>query len=227
MTDSLLQQPDKTLQPNTAGGTSQSGTSKRRRRLTLLAVLGATALATTACSSAKSSSPPSQTTPSSVSTTTRNAHGTLAPTGVVTSVSPTALSIHAGSKTSTVAISSATKYKENSANVTLSAVKKGERVRIRLETTSATPTAATVLILAPSVTGTITAVDPTGFNLSTPKGTTETVTTSTTTTYRSGSHVASASSLHDGDRVRVTGQAVTPSASITALTVTILTPKAP
>ena len=147
------------------------------------------------------------------------------PSGVAISVSPTALTIRTTSATSTIGLASTTKYRENGTSVTASDLVVGDHVKIRLAKKSATPTAAIVVIVPPSVTGTVGALDATGFTLTTTSGKTDTVTTSSSTVYRSGKQSVSASSLHDGDRVRVSGQLSTATSSISAANVTILPAK--
>lgn len=161
---------------------------------------------------------------STAKTKSHSVHST-GPAGVVISVSPTTLTLHTKSATSTVGLASTTKYKENGADVPISDLVTGDHVKIHLAKTSATPTAALVVIAPPSITGTVSSLDTAGFTLSETGGKTEAVTTSATTVYRTGKQTTSASSLHDGDRVRVSGQLSPASGSIKGATVTILPAK--
>lgn len=219
--------PEGFVQRATPGRFEGAKGSRRTHRLASLGVLLAVAVGAAACSSGSSSAASSSSSAASsptVKAKSHSAHGT-GPSGVVISVNPTTLTLHTKSATDTVGLSSTTKYKEGGTDVTLSDLVVGDHVKIRLAKKAATPTAATVLIVPPSVTGTVGALSAAGFTLSTPAGKTDTVTTSAATVYRSGKQATSASSLHDGDRVRVSGQLSTASGSITAATVTILPAK--
>lgn len=189
---------------------------RRRHRLVAGGVLMAVAVAATACGSGTSSASVSA---STAKTTRGHRHGAAG--GLVSAVSPTSVTVRAKGATSTVALNAATKYREARRTVTASALVAGDRVRIRLVNGDAIPTAASVTIAPPSVTGTVGAVSAGGFTLTARTGPTRTVTTTSTTTYRMGKQTVSAASLRNGDRARVTGP-VGSSGAISATMVTIL-----
>ncbi len=205
-----------------APATNQPG--RRRHRLASLGVLTAVAVGAAACSSAASAAASSASSSAPASKTKTHAHHVAGPAGLVSAISPTSLAIRTKSSTSTVGLGAATRYKEGATVVPESDVVVGDHVKVRLVKSAATPTAASVLILPPSVSGTVGGISATGFTLHASNGTTHTVTTSSATTYRSGKAAASASSIHDGDRVRVTGQ-TSAAGSISAVTVTVLPAK--
>ncbi|MDA8268525.1 MAG: DUF5666 domain-containing protein [Actinomycetota bacterium] len=201
--------------------TCQSG--RQRHRLASLGVLAAVAMGAAACSSATSAAASSASASAPAAKT--HAHHATGPSGVVSAISPTSLVIRTKSTTSTVGLGPATTYKQGATDVPESDVVVGDHVKVRLVKSSTTPTAAFVHILPPSVTGIVGGISATGFTLSASNGATHEVTTSSATAYRSGRAAASASSIHNGDRVRVTGQA-SAAGSISAVTVTVLPAKA-
>ncbi len=210
--------------PTHAEQRAQPRGSRAGRRLASLGVLLSVAVGAAACSSASASSTPAASSSSAAPVKTHRHHAG-GPSGVVVSVSSTTLTVHTKSATSTIGLASTTKYREGGTSVTVSDLVAGDHVKIRLAKKSATPTAAVVVIVPPSVTGTVGALDASGFTLSTTSGKTDTVTTSSSTAYRSGKQPASASSLHDGDRVRVSGQLSATTGSISAASITILPAK--
>lgn len=130
-------------------------------------------------------------------------------TGVVTSVSPTRLVVQGRTGTRTIALGAATTYSRHHVRVSGAALADGERVRVRLtgrpRTTATAPTAAAVSILGATVAGTVGALSPTGFTVTTKTGATTTVTVGPTTTVRQGRAVVGVSSLQAGLKVRVIG----------------------
>jgi len=231
-----ITQPDYSDQPDQRAHHDQLGMSdhvdqpeglRRTHRLASLGMLLAVAVGATACSSGSSPTASSVSAASSSPTAKAKSHGARpsGASGVVTAVSSNTLTIHTKSATSTVGLASTTKYKEGGTDVTVSDLVVGDHVKIRLAKKSATPTAAIVIIVPPSVTGTVGALSAAGFTLSAAGGKTDTVTTSSSTVYRSGKQITSASSLHNGVRVRISGQLSPANGSISAATITILPAK--
>lgn len=183
---------------------------RHRRPWDRVRVLGATiliALAAAACSSSPSASP----TPKPVRTgrhgTSR--HTSKGLTGTVTRVSATNLVLTNHGRTRTVALSSATIYRQNASVVNQSALRPGEHVRVRLASHTANATAKAVLVLPGSLSGVISGLSPQGFTLTAPNGTVTAVTTSPNTTFHQRAKVVGAGALTTGDTVRVQGQAAT------------------
>ncbi len=168
--------------------------NKFKTRMWLFAVV-AVALLAAACSSGSSTT----------STSAVKGHGSKAVVGVVTAVGGSRLSFVSHGTTKSVALDSSTKYAKGHVGATLSDVVIGEHVRVRLVPGSSPATAATVVILLPSLVGTVSALTTAGFTLTTGSGVAHTVTTSSTTSYRLGKSPASVSSLQVGDKVRTIG----------------------
>lgn len=207
-----------------AGSEVAAGAPPRRRdrarRLAPVGALVVVAVVAAACSSGTSS--PSSS--ASATKATKGARHHAGVVGVVSSVSPTSVTVKVKGTSSTVTLDATTRYREGGKTVAESALTSGDHVRVRLVEGASTPTAAAVAILPPSVTGTVGSLGATGFTLTGRNGTAHTVTTTSSTTYRSGKQTVATSSLHSGDRARVAGQ-VGPSGAISASTVTILPAK--
>ncbi len=133
--------------------------------------------------------------------------------GVVARVRGTTLELRVrrtkgGASTSTVAIvlGPHTRYREGGHKATKGVLQAGERVRVRLAPKAPRSTAAAVAVLAPQWTGTVGGLGKGGFVLTgsnhRPVGH---VVLTHTTKFREAGHLAPASALHDGARVRVTG----------------------
>ncbi|MHB1502679.1 MAG: DUF5666 domain-containing protein [Acidimicrobiales bacterium] len=150
-----------------------------------------------------------------------HAHGVA---GVVSSLGSAEMTIHTKGSSLSVVLTSATKYREAGRSVSESALSRGEHVRVGLVKSSSTPTAARILILPPSVSGSIATLSTTGFTLSAKSGTSYSVVISPSTVYRSGKQPASVSSLRVGEHVRVTGTSPS-SGSVDATAVTIIPTK--
>lgn len=193
---------------------------RRARGLVKLAVLSGVVLVAAACSSGtKTSSPPvpaRATQAPGARSRARDAY-----TGVVSGVTPTAMTIRTKTSSTTVALASATKYREGGNSVTESALSAGEHVRVRLAKHAKTPTAAVVVILPPSVTGVVSGLGSGGFTLTSANGTVHAVTTSSSTTYRSAGRARMVAGVTDGEHVRVSGQ-ILPNGTVSASSVVVL-----
>ena len=169
--------------------------SNRFRRRTAFFALMGVALLAAACSSSVAPSSTPVTTP----------HTPKALTGVVTSLGSSSLAVRSRSGTKTIALEHSTKYTKSHASVTESILSIGERVRVHLVSGDSTATAAAISILASSLAGTVSALTPNGFTLTTRSGGAHAITLLPTTSYRQGKIGASASSLQSGAKVRVSG----------------------
>ncbi len=206
--------------------TSTISTSAGRRRPTRgrsiairAAALAGIALVAAACSSGTSASPaPSANAGAHAKGHTHRGHST---TGVISALSPSSLTIQTRGATASIVLGAATKYKEEGHSVTESALATGEHVKVRLASHVTPPTAASVLVLPPSFSGTVTGLSSGGFTLSGSGGTSHIVTTTSATQYRSGKNILPPSALHDGEHVRVAGPSVA-GGVIQATTVAIL-----
>ena len=185
---------------------------KSSSRARLGALMGVTMLAA-ACSSGPAASP------STVHS--QGAHVAKALTGTVESVSAATVVVKSSSATTTIALEAATKYKKGHVSVTEAALATGERVRVRLVKNDPTPTALAIAILAPELTGTVSALGSGEFTLTTPAGANYAITVSSSTRYREGKTSANATTLHVGARVKVTGTPG-PSGTTSASTVALL-----
>ena len=169
-------------------------TNRFRKRTAFFALVGVALLAA-ACSSS----------PAPSSTPATKPHTPKAVTGVVTSLGSSSLVLSSRSGTKAITLEHSTTYTKSHASVTASNLSIGERVRVRLVPGDSTATAAAVSILASSLSGTVSALTPSGFTLTTRSGVTHTITILPTTSYRQGKISASASSLQSGVKVRVSG----------------------
>lgn len=169
--------------------------TNRFRHWTAFFALVGLALLATACSSS----------PAPSSTPATNPHTSQAVTGVVTSLGSSSLAVRSRSGTKTITLEHSTKYTKSHDSVTESNLSIGERVRVRLVPGDSTATAAAVSILPSSLSGTVSALTPSGFTLTTRSGVAYAITILPTTRYRQGKTSASASSLQSGAKVRVSG----------------------
>lgn len=126
-------------------------------------------------------------------------------TGVVTSVSPSLLVIRTRSGARSIVLGTSTTYARDHGRAAESEITPGERVRVRLAVHGATATAAAVAILGSTVSGTVSAVSPGGFTVTTRSGAAYAITVVPTTRYRQGKAPVAASSLVAGATVRVLG----------------------
>ncbi|MHB8339946.1 MAG: DUF5666 domain-containing protein [Mycobacteriales bacterium] len=123
--------------------------------------------------------------------------------GVVTAASVTALSLQERSGAiRSFSLTSATRVLHGGAAVGPSALGVGEQVRVSLAPGS-TSRAARVVILRPSVSGTVVSISATSLTIRTSSGALVTVATSSATVYRSGAATTSRSAVTQGARVRV------------------------
>ncbi len=183
--------------------------------LVALAAAGsATAAAAFGAPTAGASGPP----PAASATTVR---------GVVTGLHGTTLELRVAKSaknghpsTVTILLDATTRYREDGQKEARSVLHEGERVRVRLVPKAPRATALVVEVLAPQWTGTLGALGHDGFVLSRQGRTIAHVLLTRATHLRAGGHAAKASSLHDGERVRVTGTLA--HGTITARTVVIL-----
>ncbi|MHB1518103.1 MAG: DUF5666 domain-containing protein [Acidimicrobiales bacterium] len=157
---------------------------------------------------------------STTATSAVKGHGSKAVVGVVTAVGKSRLTIESHGTTKSIALESSTKYTKGHTGATLSDLAIGERVRVHLVPGASAATASKVVILLPSLVGTVSALTTTGFTLTTGTGVAHTVTTSSTTSYRLGRSPTGVSSLQVGDKVRAIG-VLGPSGSMVASAVTI------
>ncbi len=164
-----------------------------RHRTALFALAGVPLLAAACSSSPAPSSTPATKPPP------------IAVTGVVTSLGSSSLALRSRGETKAIVLEHSTKYTKGHASATESNLAIGERVRVRLVPGDHTATAAAVSILAASLSGTVSALTPSGFTLTTRSGVAHTITIVPTTSYRQGKTGASASSLQSGAKVRVSG----------------------
>lgn len=215
--------------PGSATGSNavRAGRSSRRRWSTLVpvsALVGLSVIAAACSSAAPTSAAP---TVSPAAGAKAHAHHAGGRTGVVTGVTPTQLTITTKGSTSTYLITSSTTFQEAGAPVAASAVAPGDHVRIRLVKSAApatAATAATVVVLPPTVSGTVGTLSPSGFTVASRGGVTHSVVTSSATVFHSGKQTVSASVLHDGEHVRVTGSTLA-NGSTAATTVRLLPAK--
>ncbi len=201
-----------------AGRPRGSGDRRRRRhagRLYVVPALAVLALVAAACSSHTTTSTPSSA-PAAAHHGT-SGHRSSGIVGTIATVSASSLVVDVHGTTRTLALTPTTTYRQGHQRVAASALAPGERVRVR---TTANTTAKVVLLLPATATGTVTALEAQGFTLHTPKGATLTVTTTSSTTYRQGTHTVTAPALQPGDTVRIHGQPG-PNTTFTATKVTI------
>jgi hypothetical protein len=178
------------------------------------------ALVAAACSSHTTASAPSAAPPAAHHRTAHHhaaGHRGTGIVGTVTAVSTSSLGVDVRGVTHAVALTPTTSYRQGHQRVAAAALAPGERVHVRI---AANGTAKVVLLLPASVTGTVVAVQTQGFTLHTHKGATLTVTTTSSTTYRQGTHTVTAPALQPGDTVRIHGQPG-PNTTFTATKVTI------
>lgn len=180
------------------------------RRARLMLALGSLGVLAAACSSTSTAVSSASTT---TATTTTGHHaggrhrGHAATVGVITALPASALDLKVHATTETVQLVPATTYRQGKVKTSSAALKAGDKVRVVLTPGTSTPTAKTVVIL-PATTaynGTLSALTPTGFVITSRAGKAHTVTTTSATTYHSGTTTATASALKDGQTVRVQG----------------------
>ncbi len=164
---------------------------------------------------------------SSATTTSLPAHhvrahrvGASALVGMVTSLDATTMVVKAHGKSTTVALTPSTAYRQGHQHLTASSLRPGARVRISLVPGASTPTARAVVLLPLVYAGTLAALSRTGFALRSPSGATRAITTTSSTTYRQGKSSAAASALEVGEKVRVSSE-TGPGGSLTATKVVI------
>ncbi len=185
----------------------QPGGSRRwpHRSLHVLvqgAAISAVAIVTASCTSASTA-----TTATSTATASKKAHlqHRREVAGIVRAVSANDLTLRIKSSSRALVLSSKTRYRQDGHSTGEHALVDGEHVRVRLANGVTAPTAASVVILPPSFTGTVHALAPGGFTLTGRNGALLTFSTASSTRYRSGKQATSASALHPGERVRVIG----------------------
>jgi hypothetical protein len=182
------------------------------------AVLAAVAMLAAACSSGQ----PASTTSSSTGALSHHHRKGHARAETVTALLPGSITVREPNGTlKSFVISSATVFREGHTRGSESLVAVGDRVRVGRLAGAAQPTAKIVIVLPAQVIGAVTKVTSGGFTMTSANGTTESVVTSSSTTYRMGRSTVSSSSLHPGDRVRVLGS-TSATDSITAKIVAIL-----
>ena len=200
------------MRPTTSTKGSTRPTASRVR---WMLALGSLSVAAAACSSTTATQASNATTPTTTSSGTAHAHhagthhrGNGAILGVITALPPSAVDLKVHGKAETVLLVSATTYRQGKTTIAASALKTGERVRVVLTPGAASPTAKTVAVLAAAKahSGTVSALNSTGFVLTSPSGKATTVVTSSATTYRSGTSAATASALKNGETVHVVGK---------------------
>ncbi len=164
---------------------------------------------------------------SSATTTSLPAHhvkahrvGASALVGMVTSLDATTMVVKAHGRSTTVALTASTTYRQGHRRLTASSLRPGARVRISLVPGASTPTAKAVVLLPIVYAGTVSALGRTGFTLRSPSGSTRAITTTSSTTYRQGKASAVASALRVGEKLRVSGE-LGPGGSLTATRVVI------
>jgi hypothetical protein len=194
-----------------AGGITNNSTIAR------FVVIGAVVIGAAACSSGATSSAAAKA-PTTTSAASPHKKGLI---GIVARLSPQGFTLTLKSSTLKVALDGSTRYKDNGLAAGYSALANGDHVRVVLTKGSSSPTAKEVVIIPPSTIGKISAVSSTGFTMTTKSGSTDTVTTGSSTVYAEAGHPASAASLHAGERVKVAGS-TTSSGSIAATHVLIL-----
>lgn len=184
------------------------------RRMPALLALGSLGLLGAACGSTAPAATSATTAPTSPAGTA-NTHRTgarhrrgRATLGLITALPSSAVDLRVHGKVETILLGPATTYRQGKTTVPASALKTGERVRVVLSPSAASPTAETVVVLGTATprSGTVSALSSTGFVLTSPSGKATTVDTSPATTYRSGTSAAAASALRDGETVRVVGK---------------------
>lgn len=205
--------------------------TRRSRTGTRLGALAGVVMLAAACSSTPSASPAAGTVPAhgtvpapgktAAPGKARARHGTKAVTGVVQSVSASSLEVKSRRIAKTIALDAATRYSRGHTNVSAAAITKGERVRVRLVAGDTVPTAATIVIMFPKISGTVSALSASGFTLTSRGGVVHSITVSPSTSYKVRRAAASAASLHDGVKVTVSGTLRT-SGAMAANTVDVL-----
>ena len=193
-------------------------TSRSSTRTRLAALAGVVMLAAACTSTPAASPPPGKATASGKA---RAGHRAKEVTGVVQSVSASSLEVKSRKIVKTIALDTATRYSRGHTSVTAAALTKGERVRVRLVVGDAAPTAATIVIMFPKISGTVSALSASGFTLTSRGGVVHRITVSPSTSYKVRKAAASASSLHDGVKVTVSGT-LRASGAMAAKTVDIL-----
>ena len=188
----------------------ENDVTRRFTHRTAILALAGVALLAAACSSI----------PAASSTAVTRPHKPRALTGIVASLGPSSLVVRSRSGTKTITLRNSTKYAKRRARITESNLAVGERVRVRLVSGDSTATAAAVSILASGLSGTVSALTPSGFTLTTRSGVAHAITILPTTIYRQGKTSASASSLQSGAKVRVSGR-IEANGSMTASSVNI------
>ncbi|MDA8357648.1 MAG: DUF5666 domain-containing protein [Actinomycetota bacterium] len=202
-----------------AGRPPGSGDRRTRRhvgRLYVVPALAVLALVAAACSSHTTTSTPSSA-PAAAHHGT-SGHRSSGIVGTITTVSASSLVIDVHGTTRTLALTPATTYRQGRQRVAASDLASGERVRVR---TTANSTAKVVLLLPATATGTVVSLQAGGFTLHTSKGATLTVTTTSSTTYREGTHTVTAPAFQPGEKLHIHGQPG-PNGTFTATKVTIV-----
>ncbi len=191
----------------------------RRTTLAQLSAVIAISLTAAACSSGTTTAPlalPRK--------ATGHAHRGGTEAGVVSAVTPAALTITSHGSLVTYALTSSTKYREGGNDVTEAAIAVGAHVRLRLAKNKVPAIVASVLVLIPTVSGTVSTLTSAGFKLTSRTAAVHTVVTTSATTFHSGKQTVSESVLKDALHVRVTGQTL-PDGSISANIVKVLAAK--
>ena len=206
--------------PQRPGVDSPPGSGGRRRRrhagrLYVVPALAVLALVAAACSSHTTASTPSSA-PAAAHHST-SGHRSSGIVGTVSAVSASSLVVDVHGTTRTLTLTPTTTYRQGHQRVAAADLAPGERVRVR---TAANSTAKVVLLLPATATGTVVALQAQGFTLHTAKGATLTVTTTSSTAYRAGTHTVTAPAIQPGDKVRIHGQPG-PNATFAATKVTI------
>lgn len=200
-----------------------------KRFLVIVAVVVGFGAVAAACSSGTSSS-------STQAVTTVHHHGHHGHhghhhggiSGVVSSVNATALVLNVKGTIHTIALISSTTYKQSGHSVSAASLQAGMRVRVLLvhpvassTPQTSTPTARAVVLLPDKLAGTVTSLNSNGFSLRTPSGASDSVTTTSATTYRQGGKAATSSAVTVGARVVALVSAVSGSTTFTASEVLI------
>lgn len=198
-------------------GSRRQPSRRRLSSVTPAVTLAGVALVAAACSSGtstgaaapKSTATQKSTAPSSSATATRggkaHAHHRTQVTGIVRARSVGDITVLVKRSSETIALGTTTRFRKSGHTVDVSALVDGLRVRIALVPGDSTPTAASVAILPPELTGTVGTISSSGFTVVTRIGALHGVTTTPSTRYRTGKTPATASALHSGEHVRVTG----------------------
>ncbi len=189
------------------------------RLLAVVARSGALLIVAVIAAACSSSQPSSATATTSAPHHSKRRH---AAAETVTAVSPSSITVRgSGGVLRSFLITSATQFREGRTTGSESLVTVGERVRVNLLAGSSQPTAKAVIVLPAQVIGTVTAVNTSGFTITAVNGTSESILTSSSTTYREKKATVAASALHVGDRVRALGR-TSSNGSMTATAVSIL-----